>query len=159
MATQNRLFTLPFVASSNVSAITLTGNPPVYSSGGLVQFTAVILDTATGNNRDIKGATTANAPILGILQNTTVAAGSNQSGAITAGDGADVMIYGVSKMVASGAISNGALISVNGSGQATTAAAAGATDTYVIGIALTAATEANNLIEVLLMPLTTQVNA
>lgn len=160
MATSNRLFTLPFVASSNVTAISLSGNPPVYSSGGIQQFTAVILDTATGNTRDIKQASSANSPILGILQNSTCPAGSNYSGAITAGDSADVMVYGVTKMVASAAISAGALVSVTTGGQAVTAAAAGTTDTYVVGIALTAATGQFDLIEVLLQPgMTTQVNA
>ena len=160
MATSNRLFTLPFVASSNVTAVTLSGNPPTYSSGGIPQFTAVVVDTATGNARDIKGATVNTAPILGVVQNSTYPAGNSQSGAIGPGDSADVMVYGVTKMVAAGAISVNALVSVNGSGQATTAPAAGVSQVYIIGIALTAATEANDLIEVLLLPgAATQVNA
>lgn len=160
MATSNRLFTLPMVASSNVTAVTLTGNPPAYSSGGLVQFTAVVLDTATGNTRDIKGATVNTAPVLGVLQNSTFPAGNSQAGAIGPGDGADIMVYGVTKMVAGAAVSNGALVSVDGSGRAVTAAAAGVSQTYIVGLALTAAAAANDLIEVLLLPAAaTQVNA
>lgn len=160
MATSNRLFTLPFVASSNVTAVTLTGNPPAYSSGGIPQFTAVVLDTATGNTRDIKGATVNTTPILGVLQNSTYPAGNSTPGAIGPGDSADVMILGVTKMIAGGAVSNGDIVSVNGSGQAVTAPAAGVSNVYVIGRALTAAAAANDLIEVLLMPgAATQVNA
>lgn len=160
MATSNRLFTLPFVASSNVTAVTLTGNPPAYSSGGIPQFTAVVQDTATGNNRDVKGATVNTAPILGVLQNSTYPAGNSQAGAIGPADGADVMVYGVTKMVAGAAITSGALVSVNGSGQAVTAPAAGVSQVYAVGIALSAATAANDLVEVLLLPgLATQVNA
>ncbi|HEU5423715.1 MAG TPA: hypothetical protein VFU72_09270 [Nitrolancea sp.] len=160
MATSNRLFTLPFQASSNVTAVTLTGNPPAYSSGGLVQFTAVVFDTATGNPGDIKGATVNTAPILGVLQNSTYPAGNSTAGAIGPGDSADIMVYGVTKMVAGAAITYGALVSVDSSGRAVTAPAAGVSQVYAIGIAKGNATALGDLVEVILLPgVATQVNA
>ena len=162
MATGNELFDLPFVASSNVSALTYSGNPATYSSGGLPQFRAVILDTATGNSRDVKGATATSAPILGVLQNSTVLAGgtTGAGGAIGAGDQAIVRIYGVTKMEAGGAITTGSNVQVDGSGRCVTASAAGVSNNYLVGIALEAAAGSGDLITVLLMPgLMTQVNA
>ncbi len=162
MATEERLFDLPFVASVNVPAIVYGGNPAVYSSGGLPQFRAVVPDTATGNSRDIKGATVTTTPILGILQNSTVLPGgtTGSGGAIGPADAAQVRYFGISKVEAGGAVTTGAYVQSDGSGRAVTASAAGATNLYLMEIALTAATGAGDLIEVLLNPaLMTQVNA
>lgn len=162
MATQTLVFTAPFTASSNVSAITYTGNPATYSSGGIPQFCVVTLDTATGNGRDVKLATANTDQAIGILQNSGpgVLPGSAGLGAVAAGDACDVAIHGISKVQAGGAITVGQQVAVNASGQVVAAPAAGVSQVFIIGRALTAATAAGDLVEVLLMlGAATQVNA
>ena len=161
MASENRVFDVPFVASSNVTSITYSGNPAAYSSGGIGQYCAVVTDTATGNSRDIKVATANTAIALGINQSSTVLAGSGGPGAITAGDTAEVRVLGISKAQASGAITVGQSVMVaNSSGQLGPASAAGVSNVYIVGVALSAATAANDLFDVLLLPgAATQVNA
>jgi len=142
---------VPRIASSNVSGLTYSGNPPVYSSGGVPQYYIVIPDTSDGTNFAVTLAANANVIPAGVAQDGP-ATGTGQS--------MRVRVMGESKVVAGGAISYGAQVSANASGQAVTAAAAGATDTYVLGIAQTAATQAGDVITVLLtIGATTQVNA
>lgn len=142
MAYETNLFDEPCQASSNVSAITWTGNPPTYSSGGIPQFYAVVDDTGTGNESDVKiaGATAA---IRGIAQDGP---------AVGPGAAVRVRSIGISKMVAGGSISYGDLIQTDSSGRGVTAAAGTTTNLAVIGIARTAATEAGDLFSVFLTP-------
>jgi hypothetical protein len=151
MAGEINLLDESFIASTNVTALTFTGNPPVYTSGGIPQFTAVVEDTGTGNILDVLLAGTG-ALILGIAQDGP-ATGPGQS--------LKVRRLGRSKAQASGAVTYGAIVYVaNASGQLGVAPAAGATNVYAVGKAMTPATAAGDLFEVELMPgLTTQVNA
>lgn len=152
MATQSFTESLPFVASSNVTALTYSGNPPVYSSGGIPQYSVVVDDSAnTSKPRDIKIGANATTIPLGIAQNAP---------AVTAGDAVQVVTKGVSKCVAAAAITTGQLVVCTSAGQVTPAAAVGATNQYLIGMALTAATAQGDLVEVDLMIGSTQyVNA
>ena len=142
MAYETQLFDEPCKASANVTTVTYSGNPPVYASGGIPQFTAVVDDTGTGLESDVKlaGATVA---IRGIAQNGPAAG---------PGDAVQVRCLGVSKMVAGGAITVGALIQTNASGQGVVAAAGTATNLPVIGVARTAATQAGDLFSIFLTP-------
>jgi len=151
MAGEVSLFDIACQASPNVTALTFTGNPPVYTSGGIPQFVAVIEDTTTGNINDVKVATTGQLA-LGIAQDGP-ATGPGQS--------LRVRELGISKAQAAGAVAYGDIVYVaNSSGQLGTAPAAGATNVFAVGKARTPATQAGDLFEVLLMPgLTTQVNA
>jgi hypothetical protein len=151
MAFETNVFDFPMEASANVSAVTYTGNPPVYSSGGIPQFSAVMVDTTTGNVNDVILATTGKL-ILGIAQDGP-ATGPGQS--------IRLRQLGISKAIASGAVSYGDMVYVaNSSGQLGTAPAAGATDSFCVGIALTAATAVGDTFSVLLVPgLATNVNA
>jgi len=141
----------PYVASSNVTTITWTGNPPTYASGGLQQYTIVVPDTGTGNQSDVKAAANANVMPIGVTQDGP-AIGSMQA--------VRVRVLGYSKVLAGGAITVGAQLSANATGQAVVAAAAGATNTYLLGIAESAAAQAGDLVTVRLTPgATVQVNA
>ncbi len=133
---------IPGVASSNVSALTWTGNPPVYSSGGIPQYSVVTPDTATGYTEDVILATSTTVVPLGISQDGP-----------SVGPGGSVRIRtaGVSKAIAGGAISYGDLLMVNSSGQVVTATAAGATNFFTIGKALSAATASGDVISVQVM--------
>lgn len=132
----------PYQASSNVSAITWTGNPPVYSSGGIPQYYGVVYDTGTGNESDVKLAG-ANAAIIGVAQDAP---------AVTAGGAVRVRTQGITRMIAGGAVTVGALLATDSSGRAVTAPSAGATDSPVIGVAETAATGAGDVLSVRLTP-------
>lgn len=153
MATQNAIFDAPYVASSNVSALVFTGNPPTYSSGGIGQFCAVTYDTATGNPRDVKLAGTNTTFVVGINQSSTALPGPSGIGGIGPGDSAEVRVIGISKAQASAAITVGAAVAVaNASGQLGPAPALGATSVFVVGYAQTAASAAGDIFEVLLTP-------
>lgn len=142
------VFDFDFQASPNSAAVTWSGNPPV-AGGGIPQFSAVMLDVAGGSgNFDVILATAATAqPILGIVQ-------SQQP----TGPGATVQvrILGVSKAIASAAITAGQYVAATASGQLAPLTALNtastATNTYVAGVALTAATGAGDLFSVLLFP-------
>lgn len=153
MATQNAIFDSPYQASSNVSAITYTGNPATYSSGGIGQFCAVTFDTATGNPHDVKLAGNSTTFVVGINQSSTVLPGASGIGAIAPGDAAEVRVAGVSKAQAGGAITVGQPVVVgNASGQLSAAGATGATSVFIVGYAQTAASNAGDIFEVLLTP-------
>ena len=142
MAYETQLFDEPMQASANVTTVTYSGNPPVYASGGIPQFYAVVPDTGTGFESDVKLAG-ANAAIIGIAQDGPAVGPAQQ---------VRVRSLGVSKMVAGGAIAVGALIQTNASGQGVTAAAGTTTNLPVIGIARTAAAQAGDLFSIFLTP-------
>jgi hypothetical protein len=141
------IFDYPFQASPNAAAVTWSGNPPV-PAGGIPQYAAVVIDVAGGSGDfDVIVASANTQPILGI----------NQSQQPT-GPGAtvDVRILGVSKALASAAITQGQFVAPTSSGQLAPLTslnpATTATNTYAAGIALTAATGAGDLFSVLLIP-------
>ena len=129
----------PYIGSTNVSALSWTGNPPVYSSGGIPQYSVVTQDTGTGNVGDVIVATSTTVMPVGISQDGP---------AIGPGNSVRVRTDGISKAIAGAAISVDASLMVNGSGQVVTATAAGATTFFLIGKALTAATAAGDIISV-----------
>ena len=97
-----------------------------------LQFRFVI-DNASGL---IAQNTTLGGVVIGVLQNKP---GLNQA--------AEVMVTGVSKVVAAGAITEGAAVTSDAVGRATPAAAGN----YRVGIALASAAVAGELIPVLLL--------
>lgn len=103
-----------------------------YSAG---QFTIMTLQT----DGQALQATTNSSPLIGILQNKPAAAGR----------AGEIAIGGVSKCVASAAISVLAQLTATTGGKAVTTT----TDHhFTIGIALTAATADGDIIDVLIMP-------
>lgn len=133
---------LPFRASANVTVLTYTGNPPVYSSGGIPQFSVVTPDTVSALNEDVIIATSTTVMPLGVAQDGP-ATGPGQSIRIRA--------TGVSKCVAGAAVNYGDLLMVNASGQVITATVAGATSFFTIGKALESATAAGDIVPVQLL--------
>lgn len=136
-----------YIGSSNVSAITWSGNPPTYSSGGIPQYYVVTQDTGTGNVNDVILASSTTVMPLGVAQDGP-ATGPGQS--------VRVRTDGITKAIAGAAISVDAALMVNGSGQVVTATAAGATSFFLIGKALTSATASGDTISVRLRIGTTQ---
>lgn len=127
----------------------------------IAQFAAVTVDPA-GNPGDCIYPTASGLFALGICQDMGGPPAIGTPAPVnTPGQSIRVRQFGISKAVAAAAITVGQLVSVSGtSGQLGPAAAAGATNTFVTGIALTAATAAGDLFTVLLTPgLTTQVTA
>lgn len=145
-----------YTTSSNVTAVTYSADAfgnLTYSSGGIRQFAVVVLDTATGKPGDIKVAASAAGSLpLGVLQDYP-ALGPNAP--------ANVQVSGVSKVRASASLSVGDLVYVaDSSGRVGTAPAAGVSQSYILGRALTAATQADDIISVeLLIGAATNVNA
>lgn len=144
-----------YTTSANVTAVTYSADQYgnlTYSSGGIRQFQVVMLDTATGKPGDIKVASTAAGTLpLGVLQDYP-ALGPNAP--------ANVQVSGISKVRAGAAVSVGDLVYVvDTSGRVGTAPAPAATNSYIVGRAITAATEADDILSVeLLLGATTQVN-
>lgn len=88
-------------------------------------------------------------PVIGVLQNKPAS-----------GQAAQVRIYGVSKVVAGGAVAKGALVASDATGKAKTAVATTADTTsgalsgsHVAGIALQSAGAAGEIISVALLPM------
>lgn len=130
--------TRPMRASSNVSALTYSGNPPAYSSGGLPFGVAVAADTGTGLVGDCTLPSAVGAKIVGIAQ-TYPAAGT--------GDSVDVAVRGTVKCLAAGAIAIDDLIEVaDNTGKVQTARSA--TATFLLGRAVTAAVGAGDYVSV-----------
>lgn len=134
--------------------------------GGIAQYTAVVLDTAGGSDvNDCIQATSINAPIFGVNQDVGQAQLPGQSAQpVTAGESMRVRRRGVTRAVAGGVITRGQYVQVNASGQfvAITSLnpATTATDTYVVGVALTGAPTAGDIFSLDLMPsLTTLVTS
>lgn len=150
MAVELKGFDIPMKASPNVGG------------GGLAQYTAVILDSAAAF-MDCIQATATSTPILGINQDEgdQLTVNSTTPPTVQAGDSMRVRVSGISKAIAGGAITVGQYVAVNGSGQLVAATmAAGATNSFIVGQALTAATGAGDVFSVLLLPgAATQVSA
>lgn len=128
-------------ASTNVSAVTWTGTPPVYSSGGINQYAVVVLDTSD---------TTFEAVTLP-AGSAAKAFGVSLSSPVGPGESVEVMTDGIAKCRAASAISKGDTVMVaDTNGQIATATAA--TANFVVGIALEPATAAGQIITVLLDP-------
>lgn len=148
---------LPYRASSNVSAPVFTGNPPVYSSGGLPQYRVVTYDLATGNQSDVILASSTTVMPIGISQSGGPIPGVGVS---AAGNSIQVRTQGVSKVEAGAAIAMGALLMTDSTGRVVTATAPAATNIFLIGQAESTATGAGDLVSVRLMiGATQQVNA
>lgn len=151
-ATTNR----PYITSSNVTGVTYSADAfgnLTYASGGIRQYAVVQLDTATGNTLDIKVASTAAGLLpIGVLQDYP---------ALGPGAPANVQVNGISKVRASGAVSVGDLVYVSDTaGRVGTAPAAGVSQSYIVGRALTAATQTDDILSVeLLLGAATNVNA
>lgn len=145
------------MASTNVSTVSWTADQYgnlTYSSGGIQFGCAVEQDTGTGNPLDVilvSGPAAAQIP-LGIAQNWP-AAGPGQS--------VRVQVMGDTKALASAAVTVGQLVYVaDSSGRLGPAPAPGATNSYIVGVALTAAAEVNDLFTVrLMLGAATQVSA
>jgi Uncharacterized conserved protein (DUF2190) len=126
---------LSFQAASTVSAITKDANGN-YSSGGIVQYSAVKLDASGAVPDDVIVASTGDIPI-GIIQ-TAPATGPSQSCA--------VRCTGISKAIAGAAVTVGAQVYVgDSSGRLKVVPAAGATGVVTIGLALTPATAVGDI--------------
>lgn len=134
------------------------------NSAGIPQYAVVVFDTAGGSG-PYDMIAVANATTLPIGVNQSAGGPPTPGGTIapnaTAGQSIDVRVVGVTKCIAGAAIATANTpVSANASGQVVAAAAAGATNSYIVGIALTTAAAAGDLVTVLLTPgATTQVNA
>lgn len=111
-------------ASSNVSVLTWTGNPPVYASGGIQQYTVVTFDTTTGFAGDVKAASVTTVMPLGVAQDGP---------SVGPGQSVRIRTDGISKVIAGGVVNYGDLVMVNASGQVVTATATAATNFFTIG--------------------------
>lgn len=127
---------------TNVTAPTYSGPTMAYASGGIPQYYAVVLDTSTGFTGDVMLAG-ANAAIIGVAQDGP---------AVGPGQMVRVRVRGVTKMIAGAAIAEGAQLATDASGRAVTAPAPAATDSPVIGVAETAATQIGDVVSVRLIP-------
>lgn len=149
MAIQTGVFDVDGVVSANAGA-------------GLAQFTAATLDSA-GNELDFIYPSGSGVFAVGIVQSVggPPTVGSTTPPVNTSGQSVTVRMLGITKAIAAAAVTIGQLVSVSGAvGQLGPAAAPGATNTFVVGIALTPATAQGDVFSVLLTPgLTTQVNA
>ena len=149
MALQIQIFDAPMQVSANAGA------------NGINQYCAVTQDTA-GNPLDMIYPASASVVTVGINQTAgaVIPPGSTTVPAAPIGQAIDVRVLGITKATAAAAITVGQLVSISGAvGQLGPAAAPAATDTYVVGMALTAAGAAGDIFTLLLLPgLTTQVN-
>lgn len=128
------------------------------------QYSVVTHDTAGGSGPfDMILAVAATTFPVGVVQSVggPPTPGGTIAAANTPGQSIDVRVSGITKCVAGAAIAAaGTLVSAAAGGQVVAAAAPGATNSYVIGIALSTAAAAGDLVAVLLTPgATTQVNA
>lgn len=102
-----------------------------------LQFTAVKSVNNSGK-AEVAANTTSGGKIMGVLQNKP-----------KSGEAADVMVVGVTKMVAGAAVTAGVNVMSDAAGKAILAATTGST---MIGIALSTAGGAGEIIDVLLLP-------
>lgn len=137
---------LSAMASSNVTAVVYNADQfgnLTYASGGIPQFSAVTVDTGTANPMDVILASSTAVIPVGIAQDWP---------AVGPGQPVRVQVLGQSKAVAAAAITVGQFVSVaNASGQLGPAAAAGTSNSYIVGRAETAAAELGDLFTVTLM--------
>lgn len=133
-----------YIGSANVSTVQYTADQYgnlTYSSGGILQYACVVLDVATAKPYDIKAPAAANVMPIGILLDGP-AIGPNQAAAI--------QVRGRAKCRAFAAISVGDALAVGDtSGRvATISMTGGATDTPIVGYALTSSAEIDDFVEV-----------
>lgn len=139
------------------------GQVSANAGAGIAQYAAVVPDTA-GNPGDMIYPAATGAFALGVCQSVggpPVVGGSNAP-VNTSGQSITVRVLGISKVLAVGAITAGSYVGVSGAAGNVTAVtlspATTATNTFVLGYALTGATAAGDLVTVLLTPgLTTQI--
>lgn len=141
---------VPCIASASVTAITYDANGN-YSSGGIQFGTCVKLDT-TGKMLDVVACSAAGDHAFGIALEDPAAGPS---------EAVQVQRLGVAKVRAGGAIALGDLVYVTDtSGRVGTAPAPGVSQKYIVGVALEAAAQAEDLISVALaVDAATNVNA
>lgn len=141
MAYRTNIAALDAIASSNVSSITWTGNPPVYSSGGIPDAVVVTLDASDAiGDLAVKVAGTTDIP-LGVAY--------LDRPAVTAGQPIAVQYVGVARLKAHAAISVGDQVVVGAAdGTISTATTGAATSQALVGRALQAAAEAGDYISV-----------
>ncbi len=113
---------------------------PMLAAGDLSAHAGKILQK-NANADEVALATAATQKLIGILQNKPAAAGR----------AATVQVAGIAKVIAGAAVTAGALLTTNASGLAITFVPTAATVEWVIGIAMTGAVGANEVIEVLLL--------
>jgi len=136
----NQGMDLTFQGASTVSAITRDANGN-YSSGGIVQYSAVKLDASGGVVNDVIVAGIGDR-CIGIIQNAP-AVGPSQS--------ATVRHDGITKCLAKGAVAVGDQVYVkSASGQVGTVPAETTTSVNTVGFALTAAAADGDVFTVLL---------
>lgn len=111
---------------------------PAGSSLSALQFTFVKMSTTT-----VIPVTAATDVPVGVVVNTP-----------TSGQTAEVVVSGIVKLKASAAIAVGAPVGTTSGGQAVTLVRGTDTTKFICGMALTAATAANDIITVLLVPTT-----
>lgn len=141
-----------YIVSSNASAITWSGNPPTYSSGGIQYGVFVKLDTSASVREVIICTSGAGVFPLGVALDYPAKA---------PGDTIQVQTQGVARCLCNGAVSIGDLLYVaDSSGRVGTAPAAGASDYFIVGQAETATTETADYVQVRLrIGAATNVNA
>lgn len=152
------------MAMQSNAILDLPGQVSANAAGGIAQYACVAPDTA-GNPFDMIYPSGTGAFALGVCQSVggPPVVGGAAAPVNTSGQSINVRILGMTKALAAAAITAGSYVQVSGaSGQvaAVTFPGTGATNTYVLGYALTGATGANDQVTVLLIPgLTTQVTA
>lgn len=136
----------------------VSGNASPNATNGIPQFTAVVADTAGGAGMDdMIVATATTLPAFGINQSVGSAPSTTGGGYgnVSAGQSMAIRRRGVSKVRAGGAITIGAYVAVDSSGRAVAVSslnpATTATNSYILGQALSAATQAEDLVSVELM--------
>ena len=146
MAVELKGIDIPMKASANVPG------------GGIAQYTAVVIDVAGGSGPfDVIQATVTTQPIFGINQDQgdQLTVNSATPPTVLAGESLRVRVAGISRAVAGGAITAGQFLQVNASGQLVAITslnpATTATNTYVVGQALTPATALGDIFTVALM--------
>lgn len=140
MALELRGIDLPCQGSSNVTALVsdAMGN---YTSGGVNQYAVVQLDTSSAKFGDVTTPSGSAVKVFGV----------NVGAPFGPGDAAQIRVSGVARCRAASAIAYGDTVMVaDTSGRIATATAA--TADFVLGRALEAAANANEIITVLVNP-------
>jgi len=110
-----------------------------YIAGGAIPaFTVVKLSADNG----VVAAAAVSDALIGVSSDIAAASGER----------CDVIVSGIANVLAGAAITRGALLTVDSSGRAVTAAPAAGTNNRIIGTALESAGAANDVIRVLVNP-------
>lgn len=144
MAFQSYTFDIDMQVSPNATSIS--------------QYAAVTGDTAGSPGDAIYPAAAGFA--VGVSQSVggPPVVGGSATSPSTPGQSLQVRVIGITKALAAAAITQYQMVSVSGAvGQFGPAAAAGATNSYIVGMALTPATQAGDLFTLLLFPGTTTI--